>query len=414
MRRIEAAVLHKLCGERKPRVAYYAKDFLDYLLMIVLAAIVVGLAYGVRHPMAVTGFGLCAFAVAAFIVRHGVEIRIPLLLRRPQDLFFMVLYKLQNMRPMYPVALVLLLLENVVIAATPNLPHYSDAMRVGALTLFYIHVLSITAYRTVILFAHLQKKELVREVLMQTPWKRVVGGGTNITLEIVHAYATGLLSHILLVAPWYVVITHARFSLLFVPVTAFSCAMIHWKWLQQYNSWFYRDHWLGHNAELEFLYLHGPHHDAIPSALIAVADSGFIEGFLRFAVSSPVAFYDPLITFAVYMYDVKSDVDLHQYIPGVYPRLSRRILEVFQHSTHHYGRLEPYGLAMKIDQPQIAESYKRRFAKLPDTMTNSFKLDEALNGIEWDNPTHVQTMRLWDRYQQQQQPAAAVEAPREA
>lgn len=408
MSRTDPAVFHSLRGERKPRVVYYAKDALDYTLMLLLAAFAAGLSYGITHPVAIVGYALCAFALATFIVRHGVELRVPLLLRRPQDLFFMVLYKLQNLRPMYPIALGVLLLENVVIAATPDLPHHSELMRKAALTLFYVHLLSITAYRTVILFAHLAKKEHVREVLMQTPWKRVINGKTNITLEILHAYGTGLLSHILLIAPWYLVITHAQFSVLLLPVTCAAAVFIHLKWIHVYNAWFYRDHWVSHNAELEFLYLHGPHHDAIPSALIAVADSGFIEGFLRFAVSSPVAFYNPLVSFLIYMYDVKSDVDLHQYIPGVYPRLSRRILEVFQHSTHHYGRLEPYGLAMKIDQPGIPEDYKKRFAKLPDTMTNSFKLEEELTGLDWDNPTHLQTLSLWDRYQERPVP---VEAP---
>lgn len=413
MLRIDPVAFHSLRGERKPRVAYYARDFLDYVLMLILAALAIGLAYGFGHPIAMAGLVLCAFALAAFIVRHGVEITLPLILRRPQDLVFLFLYKLQNMRPMYPLALGLLLLESLFVAATPDLPHYSDITRKVALGLFYVHLLSITVYRTVILFAHLQKKELVREVLMQTPWKRVIGGKTNITLEILHAYGTGLLSHILLVAPWYLVLTHANFSLLLLPLTCALAVIIHLRWLHVYNGWFYRDHWVGHNSELEFLYLHGPHHDAIPSALIAVADSGFLEGYLRFALSSPIAFYNPLISFLIYMYDVKSDVDLHQYIPGVYPRLSRRILEVFQHSTHHYGRLEPYGLAMKIDQPQVPESYRKRFAKLPSTMTNSFELDEVLTGIQWDNPTHMQTLRLWDRYQQQGT-AVSVEAPGQA
>jgi hypothetical protein len=56
---------------------------------------------------------------------------------------------------------------------------------------FYIHLLYITIYRTAILVSHLAKKELIREVLMQTPWKRVITEKTNMTLEITHAYATG-------------------------------------------------------------------------------------------------------------------------------------------------------------------------------------------------------------------------------
>jgi hypothetical protein len=275
-------------------------------------------------------------------------------------------------------------------------------MRKGALT--HIHLLSITIYRTAILFAHLAKKELVREVLMQTPWKRVINEKTNITLEIVHAYCTGLLAHILLVAPWYLVIRFSSFSLLALPIACVAAFIIHVKWMNVYNAWFYRDHWLGHNSELEFVFLHGAHHDAIPSALIAVSDSGFLEGFLRFAFASPVAYYNPLMAFLIHTFDVKSDIQMHQYIPGIYPKLSRKMLEVFQHSTHHYGRLDPYGVSMKLDQPGVSEAFKKRLARFPEAMKNSFKLDEELTGLEWDNPTHQHILRLWDKYQKRPGP----------
>lgn len=395
----DAAVFHKLYGQKRPRVTYYRKDFVDYVLMISASAGVVAVAYGARHVAALVAYALCLFAVVMFIVRHGVGWSVPLILRRPQDVVFMLLYKLQNLRWYYLVALGILLLETLLVMATPDLPHYSGVMRTAALVLFYVHLITITLYRTAILIAHLAKREHVREVLMQTPWKRVINEKTNITLEIVHAYTTGLLAHILLVAPWYIVITHASYSLLFFPLACAISLVVHSKWMSVYNEWFYRDHWLGHNSELEFVYLHGAHHDAIPSALIAVSDSGFLEGFLRFAFSSPVSFYNPAVAFVIYMFDVKSDIDMHQYIPGVFPRLSRRMLEVFQHSTHHYGRLEPYGIGMKLDQPGVSEAYKKRFARFPKGMTSSFVLEEELTGFDWDNPTHRNTLLLWDKYQ---------------
>lgn len=399
---------HRLYGVKKPRVHYYAKDFADYALMIALAALVAVASYGLRSGMAIASLAASAFMLVVFALRHGVEASVPLIVRRPQDVLFMLVYKLQNLRPWYLIAIGVLLLQNIVISLTPGLPHHADWMRTAGLALFYIHFLSITLYRTVILVAHLRKKELVREVLMQSPWKRVINEKTNITLEIVHAYCTGLLSHILLIAPWYLVIRYFDFSLILLPVVCAASVFIHVKWMTTYNEWFYRDHWLGHNSELEFVFLHGTHHDAIPSALIAVADSGLLEGFLRFAMASPVAFYNPLIAFLIFMFDVKSDVDMHQYIPGVYPRLSRRILEVFQHSTHHYGRLDPYGVSMKVDQPNIADDFKKRFARFPETLRNSFRLDEELTGLEWDNPTHLSILGLWDKYEKPQE--TAVEA----
>jgi len=300
---------------------------------------------------------------------------------------------------MYFIALGLLLLENLLIAATPNLPHHVDLMRTGALWLFYAHFISITAYRTAILIDHLAKKELVREVLMQTPWKRVVDAKTNITLEILHAYVTGLLAHIVLIAPWYLVITHASFSVIFLPVVCLINVIVHWKWIKIYNSWFYRDHWLGHNSELEFIYLHGTHHDAIPSGLIAVSENGFLEGIMRYTLGSPTSFYNPVISFMIHTVEVKTDIKRHQYIPGVFPRLPRRLMEIFQHSTHHYGLLAPYSVGLKLDQPGVSEDYKKQYARYPDVVMNSIKLDEELTGFRWDNPIQQRILSLYDMYQ---------------
>ena len=400
MKTPDPAVFHQLYGAKKPRAVYYPRDFLDYAVMIVLSALVAGLAYGFGHVMSIVALALCAFTLATFIIRHGIELRVPVILRRPQDALYALVYKLRNLTPLYFIAIGLLLLENVLIAATPNLPHHVEWMRKGALWLFYIHFISITGYRTTILAKHLAKKELVREVLMQTPWKRVITEKTNISLEIVHAYCTGLLTHVILIAPWYLVITHLEFSVIFLPVVCLISAVVHLKWLKAYPAWYYRDHWVGHNSEFEFIFLHGTHHDAIPSGLIAVAGNGFLEGFTRYTVGSPVALYNPLVAFIVFTSDVKADIDLHQYIPGVGPRIPRKVLEVYQHSTHHYGRLEPYSMAAKVDQPGVSLNWKKRFPWLPDEMMNSFKLDEELSGLEWNNPTYQSTLRLYDKYGQ--------------
>jgi hypothetical protein len=399
METIAPAFFHKLYGIKKTRIFYSKKDFLDYVLMLLMTAAVVGFSYGFRSVMAGAGFALCAIALAMFVRRHGVELQTPVILRRPQDILYMFIYKLGNLRLVYFAALALLLLENAAIAATPGLPHHADSMRKAGLVLFYAHFLGITIYRTAIFVDHFRKREYVREVLMQTPWKRVINEKTNITVEVIHAYCTGLLTHIVLIAPWYLVIQHARFSLVFLPAVFVLDALIHMRWVKAVNSWFYRDHWLGHNSELEFLFLHGPHHDAIPTGMIAVAGNGFLEGFLRFTIGSPVALYNPVVSFLAHTFEVKTDIDLHQYIPGMFPRLPRRVLEVGQHSTHHYGKLEPYSFGLKLDKPELPESYKKQFARVPDELMNSLKLDEELTGFQWDNPTHQNTLSLWDKYQ---------------
>jgi hypothetical protein len=299
-------------------------------------------------------------------------------------------YKLRNLKPVYFLALGLLLLENLVIRLTPNLPHHVDWMRKGALYLFFANLIFITLYRTISLVDHLAKREMVREILMQTPWRRAINEKTNISLEIVHAYCTGVLSHIVLFAAWYLVIMYASFSVIFlVPVCAIN-VFLQRKWMKVANSWFYRNHWLGHNSELQFVYFHGNHHDAIPSGLIAVSENGFLEGFFRHTIGWPMPFYNPLMAFWYYSTEIKFDIDLHQYIPGVFPRLPKGSIELHQHSTHHYGPLEPYGFAFNLGD-------KGGYHWIADEMRNAIKLDEQM-GFKWDNPTFRLTKSLYEKY----------------
>jgi len=408
MTRNDPSVFHKIYGTKKPRVVYHKKDFVDYTLMIFLSGLVVLVSYGFHSAMSRVGLALCAWMLAMFAIRHGIEYTAPLILRRPQDFVYMFAYKLQNLKSVYFMALGLLLLENALIAATPNLPHHVELMRRVALYLFYIHFLFITVYRTVILADHLAKKEVVREVLMQTGWKRTVKEKTNIGVEIAHAYCTGVLTHIILIAPWYLVISYAKFSVICLPLTCVINIILHLKWVRVLNAWFYRDHWLGHNSELEFLFLHGPHHDAIPSGLIAVAENGLLEGFLRYTMGFPETFYNPVIAFLTYTYEITLDIKDHQYIPGVFPRLSRREMEGYQHSTHHYGPLEPYSLgarelddeaAQRTADGKVSAELKKTPKWIPEEFRNSIKLDEELTGFQWDNATYRKTLSLWDKYQ---------------
>jgi hypothetical protein len=384
---------HKLYGAktlRKPRIVYYKKDFIDYVLMMAMTALVIGFCFGFRHILAITGIALCAFLVITFAIRHGIGLQVPIIFREPEEFLYVWAYKLQNLKPMFFIALGLLLLENLLIRATPNLPHHVEWLRTGALCLFYVNFIGITIYRTISLVDHLRKREMVREILMQTPWKRAIKEKTNMTLEIVHAYVTGVLSHVVLLAAWYLVITYSSFSVIFlVPVCVLN-VLTHKKWLRTTNSWFYRNHWLGHNSELQFVYFHGSHHDAIPSGLIAVSENGFLEGFFRHTIGWPNPFYNPLISFWYYTTEIAFDIDLHQYIPGVFPKLPAGSIERHQHSTHHYGPLEPYGFAFKLGDGDD-------YAWIPDEMRNAIKLDEQM-GFKWDNPTFRRTKMLYEKY----------------
>lgn len=399
MKDVNPKPFHKLYGVKKPRVSYQKKDFLDYTLMTLISAFIIYFVFGPNHLMFKIGIVLCAFMIIAFSMRHGLEFSIPLILKRPQDVLYMFIYKIQNIKSIYIFAVALLLLENYLIFLTPNLPHKVELMREIAIVLFYIHFIAISIYRTVILVAHLRKKELVREVLLQTFWKRAILQQPNITIEILHAYFTGILTHMILLAPWYMVITYFSFSIIFLPVIFLINIIVQLKFLKSFNVWFYRDHWLGHNSELEFLYLHGPHHDAIPSALIAVADNGYLEGFMRQTLGVPTPFCNPIFAFIYYTYEIKNDVDFHQYIPGVFPKALRETQEAHQHSIHHYGRLRPYGFGLNIDQPHISKGFKEGFKMFPDEFINSIRLDEQLTGFKWDNPRFRKYLKLVNRYQ---------------
>jgi hypothetical protein len=386
---------HKIYGSRRSRVAYRKTDLLDYTLMTLLCVLVIGAAYGTNSVMTYLGVALCVALNLMFPLRHGFAIGKSVVLRRPLEVLYMFLYKLRNMQPMLFVAVAIFALDNFLIAKTPDWPHQTELMGTIALYLFFIHFIGVSLFRTVVLFSHLRNTPLIRDVLMQTSWKTLVATNPSISLHLVHACFTGLLTHLILIAPWYFIITHAQFSVLTLAAVFVLNVVTHYHYMKGYNAWFYRDHWLAHNSELEFLYLHGTHHDAIPSALIGVSGNGHLEGFLRHTLGNPMPLYNPILAFLLYTLEVVQDMRMHQYIPGVFPRLSRRDHETSQHSTHHYGHLEPYSIGLKLPLPTQSKAVEFP----PREILNSIALDEQLTGFKWDNHRHRQFMKLFDQYQ---------------
>jgi hypothetical protein len=395
----DPARFHRLFGVRTPRIAYRGSDFVDYVLMILLCALVITCAYASSAKLMYgSGIALCCFMVVSFWVRNGSSLCLPFILKRPQDVLYTILYKIENLPAAYFGAAAVLALENYLIYLTPGLPHHVELMRTIAIWLFYAHFVALLTYRTVSLLDHWRKREHVKEVLLQSSWRRVAVRGKDLRYEIIHAYFTGVLAHVVLIAPWYMVITHVKFSVLFLPVVCLVNVVMIARFFKVVNAWFYRDHWLGHNSELEFLYLHGSHHDAIPSGLIGVAGNGFLEGLFRHALGYPTPFFNPVIAFLANCLEVKRDMDFHQYIPGVFPKVRREFRQVGQHSTHHFGRLEPYSFGIKLDQPGVPEAFKKMFGRLPDEFVNGVRLDEQLNQFEWDNPRRRWYVELCRKY----------------
>src|SRR5262245_1411328 len=100
------------------------------------------------------------------------------------------------------------------------------------------------------------------------------------------------------------------------------------------------------------------------------------------------------------MIEIPLDMRVNQAIHGVFPKLHKSTLERFQHSTHHYGPLEPYSNASRFDRAGASADSKKSFESwIPDEVRNSIQLDEELTGFKWDNPTYRRTLTLWDRYQ---------------
>jgi len=389
--------LHKIYGKKTRRINYQAGDFIDYAIQISLCGFIVYSTYGAYHWILYPGSFICAFLVITFPLRNGIAIKMPVLLKRPTEIIYSFLHKIEGVSFIYVIAVSILFLENYLIYLTPDLPHQTELMKKIAIWTFWIHYASLSAYRTIIFIHHLVKKEHVRMVLMESVWKNLLLRQKSITLHLWHAYFTGELNHLILIAPCFLIITHLKFSILFFPVVLVLNGLTYWKFLEKMNELFYREHWLGHNLELDFLYYHGPHHDAIPSSLIGTS-TGFLEGFLRNVISFPNPFFQPVLAIIIYSIEMKYDMDAHQFIPGVFPEQRRALLEVTQHSRHHYGKVEPFGLAINYESSNPSEYLRKRFRLMPEKFKKSALLDEQLNGFKWANKEQKWFLSLADKY----------------
>lgn len=405
---IERSRLHRLYGPASRRIAYRKSDLADYVIMMVLASAIVLFAYASQPVLAVLGLVCCLFLIATFPFRHGLSWRVPIVLRSPLDAVFALTYRVQNITWVFVVAVAVLAADNLFIALTPELPHQSDLMREIALGLFFAHFGLIALYRSVILGAHLRKREHVREFLMQTTWKKVLLDQPSVTLHLVHAWVTGILTHLVLIAPWFILINHLSYSVISVAVVSVINVVVHYYHMRGYPRWFYREHWVGHATEFDFVYMHGTHHDAIPSGMIGVSGNGVLEGFARDVVGNPLGLYSPFIAFLLHSAEVIQDMRMHQFIPGIHPLLPRWFHEVSQHSTHHFGRLEPFGIGLRLRGGRKTAS-GRTINFPPVEILNSIEIDEELNEFKWDNPRYQRFLALYDKYQPSTRPPQAEE-----
>ncbi|WP_075185103.1 hypothetical protein [Teredinibacter haidensis] len=402
MKKSEADRYHHLIGVQSRRMTFRDGDFLDYVIMICLCGIALVCIYGIDNLLTQIGLVACALMIINFPLRHGFKLKTPLIVKRPQDILYMVVYRLTNLEPIILIAAAILILENVAIYFTPQLPHKVELVRQVGFYLIYLNFAIITIYRTAILAAHLYKRNLAKEVLLETPWKRVVVKHPSMFLEIFHSYFTGILAHIMMLIPWFLVVSYFDFSIIFIPIICVANYVVFSKSLAGILRWYYRDHWLAHNSELEFIYLHGAHHDAIPSALLAADESGFLEGIIRQMLGRPIAMFNPLMAFIFYTNSIWKNVTDHQYIPGIFPKQKNPGRS--QHAIHHHNRLEPYGLAynLEIYKHILPEKQREKIERMSDREQEAYRLDEILNGFEWNNAKYRWYLQLVKKYNSRQ------------
>lgn len=263
---------------------------------------------------------------------------------------------------------------------------------------FAASFVAISAFRTWVFVAHLRKVALVRTVLEQSTWRRELRGiGT--WNQIVHGYVTGLVSNACLYVPalifWRLTeptlvreatLFFGYFALLWIRTrgglesqaggrSAFSRWMsslvvspdVSLSLRERSEDLFkamYENHEQDHQSRFHFTVFHGHHHDALPSAVMASAETGLVEAIDRGI--SYLTFIQSSTTFLILnSYMTYIDMLGHQYIPGVFPYSRLVVQGRTHHVAHHYGSLRPLGLLGPASYKQdLVEGYQPRNGKV--------------------------------------------------
>ena len=109
---------------------------------------------------------------------------------------------------------------------------------------------------------------------------------------------------------------------------------------------------------------------------------------MRFTIGGfPTAFYNPLIAFLFLSLAIKTNIDAHQYIPGIFPKLERSKLATNQHVTHHYGSLEPYSVGTKPEyfesDPSLHENGAKTLLSIYSSDSGGGERDKAGRRSHW-------------------------------
>jgi hypothetical protein len=375
--------------DKRTYLFYKREDFVLYVFSLAVVALFAWLAFANTWVLAAFGVGLGYMAVT-FALKRGVSVdpaSIPEiavgLIKYPAR----VLRKLWFTRSTRLPRLVILL---VALAAEYGLEQTLDGDSLWLrpfpyMTFFWIVFGFVSVFRTISFVAHLLKATLVRATLDDSQWRRELKGLGTPT-HIIHAYITGLICHACALMPalifWRLTDpTYAREAILLAGLV-FLLSRSGTAYLERFGlpltagNWFaavtrmslgltpdvvtalYDTHHEDHKSRFGFTVFHGHHHDAIPSAIMAAIDTGFVEAidrgiWLATFLSSTVG------TVVINAYSSWADMVLHQYIPGVYPYSKLVVATQAHHVAHHYGSLRPLGLGgLPSYEADLAGGYK--------------------------------------------------------
>ena len=385
---------------------YRAEDFPLYLASLVIPGILVALA--LPHPALQVLLG-CALVYMAclFPARHGAK---------RDGSFFRVIAEGLSQYPLilarsWKTARDAVVPAMVIFAAAIGAELYLRPMLGGTKWLqpfpwwwvVWTPFLGITTFRVIILIAHLLRASLVREVLEHSPQKKTVGG-VSIHHHILHAFITGMLGHLSLIAPCVLFFmltdpTILREALLlggFLVWTAIAFPLRKRKILTRpgiiNNRLFYQNHTTAHVSRFYFTVFHGHHHDAIPSAVIGSgAETGFMENIDRGIIWFD--FLNSVVAVQVkWAVNISYDMMAHQYIPGIFPFAKGNITGLVHHLAHHYGSALPLGIVFKgyIERADVNSGYK------PDNVVTRWFVNEVERREKADAEMGQKFLSLYD------------------
>jgi hypothetical protein len=353
---------------------YRAEDFPLYVLSLVLPGILIVAALPHRSEQVALA-GAIAYLLVFFVIRHGVKFdstvfgdalegmaRYPGLLARNWR---------TSRDAVIPVAVVFLLALTVEHVLRPGLAGTRWLSAFPWRWVIWPMFLLVSVFRVTILVAHLIRASVVREVL-ETSRQRKTIAVLSIQNHIVHAFVTGMLAHLSLVAPCVLFFmwtdpSNLREVLLVVGFALWEGIAVPLKRGKMIESagdihhrLVYINHSIAHQSRFFFTVFHGHHHDAIPSALIGSAGgTGLLENVDR-SLTWLECLNSVVILQLSWAYSITFDMLVHQYIPGVFPFAKITVMGVAHHVTHHFGSALPIGLVFNgyIEAHDMVNGYK--------------------------------------------------------